>query len=113
MAEYLPDTQVFESPKVETPGSSQQKSVFDAPSMPRPSVGGYKPPKFGGDPGFGMKKGGVNQTLKPTGKVKPRPLLPAATPQSGRSYQSSNVLPDRGYNPARRPMINPSQQPTI
>ena len=111
MADYLPDTQVFEAPSVGTPNALQQKSVFNAPSMPRPSVGGYKSPKFGGDQSFGSKTGVNKNPVSTPTKVRPAQL--PNTPKSGRTYQDSRVLPDRGATAARRPMINPTQQPTI
>lgn len=108
--ENLPDTKVFEAPSVGTPNALQQKSVFNAPKMARPSVG-YKSPKVGVDPGFGMKTGVNKNPISTPAKVTPVQL--PSTPKSGRTYQDSRVLPDRGPNAARRPMINPTQQPTI
>lgn len=108
------DTTVFEAPQVSTPQSlKQSKSVFNTPKPPRPSVS-YNPINPSTvDPGFGRPTKGVNAkpTVQPKGIVKPRPL--PATPKSGRDYQNSNVLPDRGSNTARRPMINPTMKPTL
>lgn len=126
MAENLPDTKVFDAPSVGTPKALKEKKVFDAPTPAKPKVDsgfgrtlpgksidpGFTKPMPGRniDPGFTRKPNVVNP--RPSKQVTPRPL-PANTPKSGRTYQNSNTLPDRGANAARRPMINPTQQPTL
>jgi hypothetical protein len=107
------DTTVFNAPQISTPKSLKQATTtFNTPKLPSPSVS-YKQSSSSIDPGFNRPTNGVNKTpsVQPKGIVKPRTL--PATPKSGRDYQNSNVLPDRGSNAARRPMINPTMKPAL